>query len=549
MKFCLIGSSLQSKTKIAEENCIKDGLAGAEDIFNKIEQMMKKEPNKEGKAFWPNKQPKPEHCPTFEEVIEAYSMSYAEKACFLYEFGWLHISGLHNMSDIKNTQHYHGIETLGSWANTENIEADLRNLTTIISEALLPLLDHHINTKPQVAKCYEDAETSIMKNLFPGCSELTFEEEEEYMVNFLMSLATWIECFHSMFEDACKEHVDYTWMNMVNGKTMCSPTTEGYQTTTLEPATTKLEPATTTLEPATTTPAPAKGYLYISETKILDLSTFKEVSCEQHFPERPLTAATAGIVSYNNKEELMLCGGNDMTGCRIWTKEGWAQSDTTFNRKSSTASETSAGLLVTGGWDKKSGKKLNSTLLYTTKWQNFTELPVATSHHCQITINDTVYIVGGEKTVTFSNGTSTYEVLGATYKLTKSKEWSELSSLITPRTQHACVEWDGGILAIGGVNRGGGLSSVERYNIVSNKWFSYNLLPVKLKYHHAVVWADDLYVFGGYDQTNKSRRSVVYKLKKGSKTWEVVPGVSVSTGTAYRPIFPAIAISNIHCNN
>ena len=51
----------------------------------------------------------------------------------MYEFGWLDL---------------HGLETFGSWANTENIEADLRNLTTILSEALLPLLDPHINTKP-----------------------------------------------------------------------------------------------------------------------------------------------------------------------------------------------------------------------------------------------------------------------------------------------------------------------------------------------------------------------------------------------------------------
>ena len=67
-------------------------------------------------------------------------------------------------------------------------------------------------------------------------------------------------------------------------------------------------------------------------------------------------------------------------------------------------------------------------------------------------------------------------------------------------------------------------------------------------YHHqAVVWGGDMYVLGGWDETNIAKNKVVYKLKKGSQTWEVVPGVSVENYP--RSIFPAIITSNIHCNN
>ena len=202
------------------------------------------------------------------------------------------------------------------------------------------------------------------------------------------------------------------------------------------------------------------------------------------------------------------------------------------------ASETSAGLLVTGGSD--SIDTLKSSLLFTTEWEDFGEIPVATNSHCQVTVDNTVYIFGG-----FTDSGET----GETYKLTSSNRWSKLSSLNTKRRNHACVEWDGGILAIGGFVNGDGLSTVERYDIESNQWISFTPLLVKLYLHQAVVWGDDVYVLGGYDSTNRVYNKVVYKLKKGSQTWEVVPGVSVDLGTHKRSIFPLVITSNIHCNN
>ena len=138
------------------------------------------------------------------------------------------------------------------------------------------------------------------------------------------------------------------------------------------------------------------------------MPSFEEISCNQHWPKNNLRYASAGLVSYNNTKELMLCGGSRMTGCYIWTEQGWIQSDTTFFRLISytfytflllcfrfraAASETSGGLLVTGGigdWG-----VIESTILFTTAWQDLTDLPGVTKLHCQITVGNTVYVVGG----------------------------------------------------------------------------------------------------------------------------------------------------------
>ena len=71
------------------------------------------------------------------------------------------------------------------------------------------------------------------------------------------------------------------------------------------------------------------------------MPSFQEISCDQQWPGYYLDGASAGLVSYNNSKEIMLCGGYDIDdhdygvmtgGCYIWSEQGWIQSDTTFNR-------------------------------------------------------------------------------------------------------------------------------------------------------------------------------------------------------------------------
>merc|ERR1711862_932797 len=99
------------------------------------------------------------------------------------------------------------------------------------------------------------------------------------------------------------------------------------------------EPLRMTTSATTTTTTVLDQFLYLSESKILHLPSFEEVACQQDFPESPMSYASAGVVLDNN---LMVCGGNGMTTCRIWTEDGWAESATGLNRRNAAASSVDA---------------------------------------------------------------------------------------------------------------------------------------------------------------------------------------------------------------
>jgi len=279
-------------------------------------------------------------------------------------------------------------------------------------------------------------------------------------------------------------------------------------------------------------------YLYLSDSKILSLPSFAEVTtCNQEFPEKPMFLASAGVVMVNGKKELQVCGGRHMRTCQLWTEDGWVETATGFDRAWAGASTVGGSMIVTGG---ANGilRRLSSTMIYTEDagWEDFTPLPSPTNNHCQVTVGDSVYIVGGAT----NSGTT-----GDTYKLSMStKQWVKQSSLNTPRYAHGCAEWDGEIIVVGGLGGGARLSSVEKYDPVSNKWSILTPLPTNLTNSMQVlVWDNDLYVFGGYGIFGSLVNKKVYKLKKGEDTWEVL-GVTLEN---IRPVFPALTLSTIHC--
>merc|ERR1719312_239489 len=152
-----------------------------------------------------------------------------------------------------------------------------------------------------------------------------------------------------------------------------------------------------------------------------------------------------------------------MTTCRLWTQAGWKETTTGFHRGGAAASSVDGSLIITGGHDTTINKRLASSMLYTEDagWEDFTPLPSPTAYHCQVSVGDTVYIVGG---YTGSGYT------GDTYKLRMStKMWVKQSSLNTPRHYPGCAAWDGGVIVVGGYGYGAGgagaavLSSVEKY--------------------------------------------------------------------------------------
>jgi len=337
---------------------------------------------------------------------------------------------------------------------------------------------------------------------------------DQYHADVALSASDILYIWISDMEDCQGDDGAWRLLNSV----FCIEATEDGATTT-----------TTTTTTTTATSTVTDQFLFLSETRILSLPSFEEVDCQQEFPESRLSRASAGIVMDNN---LMVCGGRGMTTCRRWTEDGWLESATGVNRAYAAASSVDGSLIITGGRDPTTNKNLASSMIYTEDagWEDFTPLPVAMSGHCQVSVGDNVYVVGYD----------------GTYKLSMStKQWVKQSNLNTPRNGHGCAELDGGVIVIGGYKAGSGyLSSVEKYDPVSNKWSAFTPLPTTLMTMQVLVWDNDLYVLGGYNGREWSKK--VFKLKRGEDTWEEL-GVTLKN-IDNRKVFPAVTLSSLHCN-
>ena len=203
-------------------------------------------------------------------------------------------------------------------------------------------------------------------------------------------------------------------------------------------------------------------------------------------------------------------------------------------------------MLVTGGY--YTGENKPSSLYSpTVGWTAYPPIPVETTeHHCQVTIGDTTFIAGGWTRVGKT---------GATYKSTNGGQWVQLTPMLTPRKNHACVEWDGKILAIGGDDWNGSddpgqgrLSIVESYDTLANKWSLFTPLPKPMKFLQAVAYKG-LYVLGG-ESPDLEWNKDVYQLRPGSYQWQVLPGVKVEVYSGHGdtfPVFPAVVFNNLPC--
>jgi len=256
--------------------------------------------------------------------------------------------------------------------------------------------------------------------------------------------------------------------------------------------------------------------------------------------------ATAGVVMVNGKKELQVCGGKSMARCQLWTDNGWVETATGFDRTYAGASTVGGSMIVTGGLKTGTRNFLASSKIYTAEygWLTFTSLPVPKDRHCQVTVGDSVYVVGGR--------TNSADATSDTYRLDlPSRQWIRQASLNTPRQFAGCAEWDDGIIVVGGFDGSDYLSSVEKYDPVRNKWIPFTPLPKPLNHMQVLVWGNDLYVFGGSSASflqsgAAGENKNVYKLNKADNTWETL-GVTLEN-TAVRNVFPAVSLKNIHCN-
>ena len=169
---------------------------------------------------------------------------------------------------------------------------------------------------------------------------------------------------------------------------------------------------------------------------------------------------------------------------------------------------------MTGGEDSSFTTLLTTEILTGEgTFQPGPDMPAELYDHCQVQMRTSVYVIGGYGPNVDSSSVFVLQDL----------VWKEVSPLLTPRGQHACIAYGGKIYAIGGV----GVSTVEIYDPLTDSWQALYMAQV-------INHQDNLYVLGGVLGSGQYNTEV-FTMSGGE--WQVVPGVTVED--PLRRVFPA----------
>ena len=198
---------------------------------------------------------------------------------------------------------------------------------------------------------------------------------------------------------------------------------------------------------------------------------------------------------------------------------------------------------MTGGYGRNGteiGVALSSVRAYfeAEGWVDLSSLPVPRWHHCQVTVDNAVYVIGGKEGVDWNDPPQS-----SVFILSEGQEWVKGSSLPTPLSQHSCVVIGSKINVVGGYNDDkveGSSVYILDTSTTGSSWESGPALPEPRANAQAVVSEDTLYLFGGMYKTD------VFTLTAGDQAWSVVPDSNI---TDHRVIFPAPFITSdvMHC--
>merc|ERR1719369_1245174 len=308
------------------------------------------------------------------------------------------------------------------------------------------------------------------------------------------------------------------------------------------------------LKPASSGPVLEKEYLYLGANKILELPSLVIFFCEQNCPFGPwtpsssyLSGAAAAVVPYGGVDTLMVCGlRNNLKGCYVWRKSGWELSDSLFKGNEVASSKLADGRwLVTGGYWRYStdyGIALSTARMYSEVdgWVEISSLPATRYRHCQVTVGNAVYVIGGYETPwTPGSGSSAQS---SVFILSDAQEWVNGKSLPTPLSRHACAVIGTKIYVLGGQDEHSETSVVYVLDTGSpdHLWETGPELPVQLADAQTFVYDNTLYLLGGRDD-HYDHQTDVYTLAYGAQSWSVVPGSNI---TDNRVTFPAPFITS-----
>ena len=180
------------------------------------------------------------------------------------------------------------------------------------------------------------------------------------------------------------------------------------------------------------------------------------------------------------------------------------------------------GLMVTGGGQEQEDG-WTTEVYQGGSWKNGPDIPYPVKWHCQVLLDDTVYVIGGSRLEENADG---YQSQASTLKSKKGTDWVYSANLSEARYDHACAVHKGMIFAIGGGGMGlwqngnccEGLyqNSVEIFDPSTESWTFGPELPKALSGAQAFSWGGYLWVFGG--RTTTEYGNVVYRLEESGWT-------------------------------
>ena len=197
---------------------------------------------------------------------------------------------------------------------------------------------------------------------------------------------------------------------------------------------------------------------------------------------------------------------------------------------------------MTGGYTGTYVDPLDSARVYSEAegWEEFPPLPSPMFGHCQVTVDHTVYVIGGRAEAPVNVPPL---MVPAVYTLSDGEQqWDRIASLPTEITFHACAVMGPKIYVIGGNNNRGILSSVYILD-TSNPGSSWQLgpqLPAPRAGAQAVVYQNLLYLLGGVSDGGAAVD--VYTLASDGQSWDVVKGPAVDEHIPR--VFPAPLIDS-----
>nr|XP_033796775.1 kelch-like protein 36 isoform X1 [Geotrypetes seraphini]XP_033796776.1 kelch-like protein 36 isoform X1 [Geotrypetes seraphini]XP_033796777.1 kelch-like protein 36 isoform X1 [Geotrypetes seraphini] len=178
-------------------------------------------------------------------------------------------------------------------------------------------------------------------------------------------------------------------------------------------------------------------------------------------------------------------------------------------------------LLFVGGEVSEHCLELSDDICYldnkNEQWVSETHLPARRSHHCVAVLGGFIFIAGGS----FSRDNGGNAASSLLYRYDpRCNQWIKMASMNQRRVDFYLAAVSDSLIAVGGRNENGALSSVEAYSPQKDSWTYIAGLP-RFTYGHAgTVYKELIYISGGHDYQIGPYRKNLLCYNRCTDVWE-----------------------------